>query len=312
MKERTWHMTYKPRSESEEFIILKLLNTRMILSEPDRQHYFALKKGFEGELSFDQLTENLQCECYILNDLLLKVNNKTFQIDTLIIFAKKIVFFEVKNYEGDYYYEIEPESERLYKFPKTEYDNPLIQLNRSDSLLRQLFQGLGANLPIEAKVVFINPKFTLYQAPLDKPFIFPTQLSSHLEKLNNSSLKLNVYHKKLADKLISLHITKSPFTQLPPYRYDQLKKGMTCGLCNSFSISVEGKKCFCKDCGHEEWVTDAVLRNVKEIKLLFPGMKITTNLVFEWCGCVFSKKRVSRILDQNFQIIGVGPHAYYE
>ena len=43
-----------------------------------------------------------------------KINNTTFQIDTLIIISETIYFFEVKNYEGDYYYE----SDRLYKKPK--------------------------------------------------------------------------------------------------------------------------------------------------------------------------------------------------
>ena len=52
--------------------------------------------------------------------------------------------FEVKNYEGDYYYE----SDRLYMKPKSEINNPLIQLKRTESLLRQLFQSLRFNLPL--------------------------------------------------------------------------------------------------------------------------------------------------------------------
>lgn len=309
-------MAYKPRTESEELLILRVLNARMTLSDDDRQRYLRLKKGYEGEIMFDELTEKLKCECYILNDLLFTVNNQTFQIDSLIIVPGQIYLCEVKNHEGNYFYELgpesEPESDRLYKLPKIEYTNPLYQLIRSESLLRQLLQNLGVNLQIDAKVIFINPKFTLYQAPLTKPFIFPTQVSSYLEKLDKSPLKLTDYHKRLADKLVSLHIKKSPYTQLPSYRYDQLKKGMTCLVCNSFSISVDGKHCVCRDCGHVELVTDAVLRCVREIKLLFPGMKITTNVVYEWCGVVESKKRISRILNENYIIIGVGPWAYYE
>jgi hypothetical protein len=307
-------MAYKNRSESGELIILRLLNVRMTLSEADKHYYFALKKGYEGEVLFDQLTEKLQCECYILNDLLLKVNNKTFQIDTLIIIYKKILIFEVKNYEGDYFYQVgsKVEADRLYKLPKTEYDNPLTQITRSDSLLRQLLHELNANLPIEANVVFINPKFTLYQAPLDKPFIFPTQVTGYLEKLDKSSFRLTDDYKRLADKIVSLHIKKSPYTQLPPYRYEQLRKGLTCCRCDSFSISVEGKKCACLDCGHEELVVEAVLRCVGEIKVLFPGMKVTTNLVYDWCGGVLSQKRIRRVLIKSFNKVGNGPSAYYE
>ena len=223
-------MLYKSRSESAELLILRSLNARMNLPAKDKQHYFNLQKGYEGEVLFDSETAKLQCECFILNDLLLKQNNTTFQIDSLIIHSETIYLFEVKNFEGDYYYE----SDRLYKKPKSEITNPLNQLNRSESLLRQLLQNLGYNIPITASVVFINPEFTLYQTPLNKPFIFPTQINRYLKNLNTIPSKLNKKHKMLADQLISLHIKDSPFKQLPTYDYDQLQKGITCAKCTSF------------------------------------------------------------------------------
>ncbi|MFC4801042.1 nuclease-related domain-containing protein [Neobacillus sp. GCM10023253] len=106
---------------------------------------------------FDELTEQLRCECFILNDLLFTVNNQTFQIDSLIIVPGQIYLCEVKNYEGNYFYELgpesEPESDRLYKLPKTEYTNPLYQLNKSNSLLRQLLQNLGPLPPLFQSVL---------------------------------------------------------------------------------------------------------------------------------------------------------------
>lgn len=303
-------MPYKTRTESKEIKILRVLHTRMNLSENDKQHFFTLKKGYEGEVMFDRMTEKLQYECYILNDLLFKVNNTTFQIDTLIIFSGRIHFYEVKNFEGDYF--IEPGTNSLYKKPNKEYNNPLLQLSRSDSLLRQLLQNIGSNYPIDAQVVYINPEFTLYQAPLDDPVIFSTQLSNYMKKLNATSSKLNEKDKLLADKLISLHIKENPYTILPKYEYSQLQKGITCELCNSFSISVHGKKCVCGDCGHEELVSVAVLRNVSEIKLLFPKIKITTNLISEWCMVIELKREIKRILVKNFKQIGVRQWTYYQ
>lgn len=301
-------MLYKFRNEPTELLILKSLAIRMNLSEKVKQHYSNLKKGYEGELQFDCLTENLQCECYILNDLLLKWNNTLFQIDTLIITSEMIYFFEVKNYEGDYYYD----QERLYKKPKSEMNNPLIQLSRSESLLRQLIQNIGFNIPIYASVLFINPEFTLYQAPLNKPIILPTQVKRYLKNLNKLSSKLDKKHKLLAEKLNSLHIKNFPFTSLPPYHFEQIEKGITCKKCASFSISIEGKKCICMDCGNKELATAAVKRNVEEFKLLFPNQKITTNIIYEWCKVINSKKRVKKILEKNLKIVGVHQWAYYE
>ncbi|TCP29071.1 nuclease-like protein [Scopulibacillus darangshiensis] len=301
-------MFYKSRTESEELLILKALNTRMTLSDKDKRYYFSLKKGYEGEVLFDSMTEKLDCDCLILNDLLLKFNNTLFQIDTLIILSDALHFFEVKNYDGDYFYE----QDRLYNKSKSEITNPLNQLGRSEALLRQLLQSLGFKIPVHSSVVFINPEFTLYQAPLGKPFIFPTQINRFLKNLNTTSLKLNRKHKLLADKLISLHIKTSPFKQLPTYDYDQLKKGITCAKCNSFLLSVEGRKCVCMECDHEESVDAAVMRSVAEFKLLFPKQKVTTNIIHEWCKVVGSKTRIKRILEKNYKMVGIHQWTYYE
>jgi hypothetical protein len=96
-------MLKKIRSKPAKLEILESLDTRMNLLTEDKQNYLNLKKGYEGEVMFDLLTEKLECDCYILNDLRLKVNNSIFQIDTLIIFQKIIQAFEVKNYEGDFF-----------------------------------------------------------------------------------------------------------------------------------------------------------------------------------------------------------------
>jgi hypothetical protein len=44
-----------------------------------------MKKGYEDEVKFDRMAESLQEERYIINDLLLNVNQTYFQIDTTLI-----------------------------------------------------------------------------------------------------------------------------------------------------------------------------------------------------------------------------------
>jgi len=116
-------MFFKPRFESDKIKILRLLNSRMNLPESDKQYFLNLKKGFEGEVMFDKLTEKLQSELFVLNDLLLKSNNTTFQIDSFII-QETLYLFEVKNYEGDYFYQ----SDNFYSMNGTKLQNPLHQL----------------------------------------------------------------------------------------------------------------------------------------------------------------------------------------
>ena len=96
--------------------------------------------------------------------------------------------------------------------------------------LRPLLKDLGFHLPIEGDVTFVNPNFTLYQAPLKEPIIHPTQLNSLMKRLNEIPSKLTNRHKTLADQLISLHQTDNPFTRFPPYNFGHLKKGIICGM----------------------------------------------------------------------------------
>jgi hypothetical protein len=300
-------MAYKSRIESDELLILRILNRRMGLTAEEHQYYLNMEKGFEGEVQFDLLTEKLQSECFILNDLLLEVNNSKFQIDTTIIFQETIYPFEVKNYEGDFIFK----TDRLERISGKDYKNPLDQLKRTKFLLRQLLNNLGYNIPIDGSVVFINPEFTLYQAPPNEPFILPTQLNKLIKKMDMLPAKLTSRHKKLADKLVSLHQSKSLYTRLPPYKYEQIKKGNTCAICNSFSLFVSGENLVCDQCGHLEGVESAVMRNVEEIKLLFPDKRITTNCVYEWCRLDKSKKKINRILTKKFKRMGQGRFSYY-
>ncbi|MBM7620109.1 ribosomal protein S27AE [Bacillus tianshenii] len=301
-------MIYKSRTESAELLMFKSLGVRMELPEKDKLHYLSLQKGYDGEVMFDTFTEKLQSECLILNDLLFKINNTVFQIDSLIITAAVIHFYEVKNFEGDFYYE----SDRLYTKSKTEINNPLTQLNRGVSLFRQLLQSLGINMKIDPSVVFINPAFTLYQTPLDKPFIFPTQLYRHLNGIDKTSAKLSTKHKQLAAQLVSLHCADSPYKQIPAYTFEGLRKGMLCFKCASISLAVVGHNCVCGECGYVEKVGEAVMRSVKEFRLLFPGVRISTRIIHEWCGGLLSRKRIKNVLEKNFKRVGVRQWTFFE
>ncbi|TYS69791.1 NERD domain-containing protein [Sutcliffiella horikoshii] len=303
-------MLYKSRTTPRELEVYQYLNTRIKLSEIERKHLYTLRKGFEGEVQFDRLTSSIQSECLILNDLLLQQNRSTFQIDTLIIAPYTIHLFEVKNFEGDYFYDYD----RLYTKipPQSEVTNPLIQLTRSESLLRQLLQSLGCNLPIQSLIVFINPEFTLYQTPINKPFLFHSQINRFLENINTTSGKLINHHKELAEQITAQHLIDAPFFLPPSYEYDELRKGNTCENCGLFKISVAGTKCICKECGKMELSDTLIMRNVKELTKLFPDKKIDTNTIYEWLEGAIPKRTIGRSLKKHMNCNGVRQWSHYE
>lgn len=303
-------LLFKSRLEPPELAILESLNNRMQLSKAHQQIFSSLRKGYKGEQLFDEWMEMLNCDCLVLNDLLLKTNNQTFQIDTLLILNDHIYIFEIKNYVGDYYFE----TNRFFQKnkPETEISNPLIQLSRTESLLRQLLHKFNNSTPIHSFVIFINPEFTLYQAPLDIPFIFPTQLKRFIEKLNYVQSSLQVKHHNLAEKLVSLNNIEYPYQKFTSYNYQNLRKGMTCAGCHSFSISIQQNKTICTDCEFVEKLEVTVLRSIEEFKRLFPNEKITTNNMHEWCKIIDSKKTIQRILSKNYSKVGVRQWLYYK
>ncbi|GAB3796362.1 nuclease-related domain-containing protein [Virgibacillus kimchii] len=296
-------MILKPRTKPSELLTLEYLNTRMTLSPKDKLYYLSLKKGFEGEKNFDLWTEKLQCECIILNDLLLKVNNTTFQIDALIITADKTYLYEVKNFEGEYIFD--PRTNKFFIIKsKQEIINPLHQLERCESLLNQLMLKHSFNPTIKGDVVFINDEFTLYQAPPDEPIIFLSQLNKHFKQLNAISAPLSRHHFLLAEKLQALHITDPSYKQIPSYNYEQLHKGITCRKCNSFSIRMKKISLSCKTCGYEEAIAEAVMQMTKEYQLLFPEKKVTASAIQDWCQVVKSKRTIANILAKNLSVKG--------
>ncbi|MDP4085379.1 MAG: nuclease-related domain-containing protein [Bacillota bacterium] len=298
---------FKTRNEPLELTILRFLNARMKLSEKDMNIYLTHEKGFYGEKKFDELLlEYLSEEWLIISDLLLEYNNTYFQIDTVLLSHEITFLIDVKNYKGDYYIK----SDKWYsELSEKEIKNPLEQLKRSESLFRRYIQDLGFTLSIESYLVFINPEFTLYQAPRNPTIIFPSQLQRFMNKLKK--MKPKVKNLTLAQKLVSDHIKENPFVRLPLYSYDQLKKGIICEKCCSLNNLVQNYSIICKECGHKEKVHSAVLRSVDEYRKLFPDRKVMTNSIYDWCGGIISENRIQRILVRNFKLFGQGKSSYY-
>lgn len=288
----------------------RILFARMNLSKQEKQHYIRLLKGHEGEKQFYQLIKsNLTTNSIFLHDLLLQSNNSLFQIDHTLIHAQTIFSFEVKNYEGEFIIE---NGNWYVKTTKQEIRNPLNQLNKSDYLLRQLVKNLGYNLPVKSYLVFINRDFTLYQLPPNLPILLRSQLNRFIQFLNQSHAPLKQEHHQLAQELKKVQITDSSFKNLPDYDFKQLRKGITCPECYMF-LSRKGQRfLLCDNCGYTETLEKGILRNVYEFHLLFPDMKITTYVIYEWCDIVRSKKTIRRVLSKHLKFIENGRYSYYD
>ncbi|WP_079505128.1 nuclease-related domain-containing protein [Mesobacillus jeotgali] len=300
-------MIVKERTKPEELEILLALKSRMELEEKDAMNLYTLEKGYEGEVQFDHWFTNHTVESLIINDLLLEVNGTHFQIDSFVITQDRLHLFEVKNQEGDYYLD----GDKFKTAAGAETKNPLHQLSRAESLLKQLLKNLGFYIPLEPHLVFINPEFALLQAPLKSPIILPNQLNRFMDKMNRTSSKLTNKHTKLAEALLSLHIKKSPFTRVPAYDFDRLRKGVICEGCGEFLEKYGRKKYICRKCQSQETIESVVLHSAQSYQLLFPERKLTTTVMNEWSDGLLPIKAIRRVLQSNRTVNGQCSSTYY-
>lgn len=309
-------MIYKTRNESHELKMYRCLYIRSNLSESELNYFWTLEKGFEGEQIFDALIQKLKGEYILLHDLLFEINNTHFQIDSLLISSEDIFLFDVKNYDGDYVIEPDNKWYSLHihsKAIKKDIKNPIHQLDRCETLLKRLIKNLDYNTPIVPNLIFINPNFYLYQAPLNYPIIFPSQIERFMNQMN-LQLKHSVLkerHYQLAKKLVSHHIAESPFVRKPEYSFEQLRKGIPCKSCHSLEVISNPKTLVCNQCGYREAIETAILRSIEEFILLFPEKKITTSIIHEWCKIIKSEKTIRKILSANFKSLGKLRGTYY-
>lgn len=281
---------------------LTYLDNRSVMKEADKRYLTSLQKDFDGENVFDaKVKAQIKREAIVLNDLLLCNKGLTFQIDTLLLTSHIIYVFEVKNYAGRYI----RNPDGFSTAQGHEIANPLLQLKRATSFLTQLLKDWGSGLTVQGSLVFVNPTFTLYQARIEDPIVFPNQIDHCLKAVNEQSRVLERQHHQLASRLVKLHEAHAPLDkQLPYYSYEELKKGLSCKGCGSFELLITQRSCFCKTCYKRSTVSEIILNNIEELQFLFPDTPLTTAKVNEWCGDAVHFRRMRKVLKDHFETSG--------
>lgn len=294
---------------SKKSIILSLLHNRKPLCESSYSKYNQLMKGHDGEQQFfKRLKAAVHPSAIIINNLILHSDDSEVQIDSILIVDNNIYLFEVKNYYGDYLIK----DDLWYNIKnKQEIRNPLLQLNRSRYFIQKIIQQQNFKFNLYTYLIFINQQFTLYMPSPNKSIILPTQLNRFLTHLSNQPFKHEKHHMQLLNYLINNRLEKSSYMTLPEYTFNQLKKGITCKKCNEFLVRYNKSNMKCSICRKVTKITDSLIKAIEEFQILFPTKKITTSIIYEWCGKIVSKKTIIQVLNQNYKRIGQGKSTYY-
>ena len=299
----------KAREKPEILTSLESLNKRMTLTSTDKQYLFTLSKGYEGEGLFDSIMKkHLDADALVLTDLSLISGSSPFQIDSILLTSDTIYLYEVKNYEGSYTNRVE----QFHTSAGQKILSPENQINRTATLLAKMFNKWTIPLPVKSAVIFVNPAFILYEAKKSDPFVFPSQIEAHFSDVSRWAGSLSTKHHYLAQKLIEESQKELPYQrQLPLYDFAGLKKGLSCSRCGSFNLKNTTKSSRCQTCGTLTSINALFLSHVNAFNKLFPDKLITRNTMYEWCGGMLSKRRITAILNANYEKKGYAKSSHY-
>src|SRR5699024_10128817 len=170
----------------------------------------------------------LRSDCIVLYDLSFESNDSAFQIDCLIVQQREIWHLEVKNFEGDY--KLQNNSFYSYALDKR-VQNPVGQLERGNVLLNQVLQANGYQFPIKSRVVFVNPRFMLFQYDRPSNITHPLQLPQFTASLNRNPSQLTSAQFKMVRKVMSALKRESQLSELSSYTFAGLSEGIRCFRC---------------------------------------------------------------------------------
>lgn len=298
----------KPFKSSHQFQLLSALRARKEFSSEEKQYFHSLQKGHEGEKKWQAYLQGLPPEIPILYDITLNVNHTTFQVDALIIYEHHITFFEIKNYSGNY--TIQDGHWFHSSTSDKEIKNPFIQLERNETLIRQFFNHHQLQLTFDYLLIFINPEFMLYDATPRKNLILPPQIPSLIRKLKQIRHIPTSQHTKIIQSLLS-HQTDHPLFFVPEYTYHDVAKGFFCKKC-TVKMDRLANRLICSSCMTVYSFETALLQLIEEFSILFPSMRITNQVIYEWCAGTISKATIRRVLGKNYSLIGNGRGTHYE
>ncbi|WP_232219584.1 nuclease-related domain-containing protein [Carnobacterium pleistocenium] len=211
----------------------------------------------------------------------------------MILTDNTLYLYEIKNYSGEYYYG----EEMLVKIPDFKVSNPLVQVQNTKNKLTIFLKELRYDIEIKAFAVYVNPEFTLFNAPKDEGMLLLSQLKNHFDQLKKESKPLTAAHKKLVVDLIDYQTNPMLFIKdIPNYSFVSLRKGIGCEKCSSFDLKLHRTYYHCRSCDYESSINSALLSCIKEYQRLFPNDKLTAAILYIWCAEMVSKKRIQRTL----------------
>lgn len=269
------------------------LKNRSEMSSEQQDDYVTKFYGYIGEMQFFNLVSSMNG--VVLWDVsLYHPYLKRAQYDVIVLFERRLIHYDVKNYKGSFQIEAGQMKEQYGK----KYKTPDDQLFRAEEIMRKILNEHGIPYEVESYVVFINQDFHLVgESP--SHWLMRGQLSRHLKQYKHTNYNVEE-NKKVASFLLSQHNPKKNVDSPVRTPFSDINRGMKCPECLALQpVTYEKKKYHqCSHCGASYSFHSLLTHNLQELFYL-KGEAFTLKEALEWCGNP-PRTSVHRILKKYF------------
>ncbi|UBH09061.1 nuclease-related domain-containing protein [Macrococcus armenti] len=275
------------------------LEHRIHMEQEDYLKFVKYKKGYEGELKFFEMIEQLDGDFVVLWDINF-VRPVRVQYDFIIITSKNILHFDIKNYSGNYRYQ---NNRLISEHGKTDKDI-FIQLDNANAYLNQLIAKYEMPQNLISKIIFINEDLNLTGFNGKDCVMFAHELKAVFNYLKTCK-GITQQMKNFADALIQMHDNEGIEKRIHYYNIDEMKLGLRCPKCRKIEMWRVAEKQYLQcSCGYKILNHDIILAAYETLRLL--GMKkiqrkdivaftgISVRTVARYANKLFNKKSKHR------------------
>ncbi len=194
--------------ESPFYILIVLIVIVYLLRLPFRSFYSAKKKGVKGEREVARLLRKLSKKQYIvLNDIYIKANNRSTQIDHIVISTHGIFVIETKNYDGWIHgHEKSQYWTQTFYQKKVQFRNPIKQNWAHVFILKSVLSSFG--YMIYHPIIVFAGEAELKNISSNIPVIYINRLLKTIKGINSECLSI-AQVEGIAEYLNEINITDS-------------------------------------------------------------------------------------------------------
>ena len=290
-----------------ELMYMRAFSRRVEPSSKDARTLSVLESGYEGEVHYDKVLEEIGHESLIVfRDIYVKAGDAVAQFDSIIVDGNSVTVNEIKNYSGIYSYN---DGQWFSgKFEVTE--DAISQLKRAIGKLKKIRYESKMNFDVNGKIIFPNLdlQFDCDDERARSMVVMRNQLKEYLKSFQSSGV--SEQSKEIA-RVIYRKIIDNPYFDKSADMAD-LKRGLYCSSCGGFDLDIQKYYVYCRRCKCRESKESHIIRAFSDFQALFRHEKMTRQKLQDLLGDQISERMLQRMLKKYCETHSTGAATYYK